>query len=238
MTASLFAAPKTELDAVQVALTGNSFARTLMALRAGVRLALNTDDTKQVFYLAIAIDGAGLCRNAARLAADPCGRELMRERAAIDTRHVDYARLRTLPADSLGGAYARALQAKNLDPDLFQAPPGMPEDLAYVAQRARQTHDLWHVLTGFDTDIPGEIALQAFSHEQNGLEFSRLIARYGQLIFGLQYPRVFRMVKAGRAAGAAAPFLLAVRWEDHWDASLRELRVQLGLPAAGVWPAG
>jgi ubiquinone biosynthesis protein COQ4 len=190
-----------------------------------------------VFYLAIALDGEGLRRNAARLAADPCGRELMRDRAAIDTQHVDYARLRALSADTLGGAYARALQDKNLDPDLFQAPPGMPKDLAYVAQRARQTHDLWHVITGFDTDIPGEIALQAFSHQQTGLEFSRLLARFGQMIFGLRFPRVFEMVKAGRAAGAAAPFLLALRWEDHWEEPLRDFRVRLGLPAAGVWPA-
>jgi ubiquinone biosynthesis protein COQ4 len=228
MTASLFAAPKSELDAVQVALGGSSLARMLMALRAGTRLALHTEDTKQVFYLAIAIDGEGLRRNAARLAADPCGRELMRERAAIDTQHVDYALLRALPADTL--------QDKNLDPDLFQAPPGMPKDLAYVAQRARQTHDLWHVITGFETDIPGEIALQAFSHEQTGLEFSRLLTRFGQMIFGLRFLHVFEMVKAARAAGAAAPYLLALRWEDHWAEPLRDLRVRLGLPAAGVWP--
>ncbi len=168
-------------------------------------------------------------RLAARLAEDPGGRALIRERAAIDSRHVDYAALRALPADTLGGAYARALEAKGLDPDLFQRPPGLPEELAYVAQRARQTHDLWHVLTRLDTDIPGEIALQAFTAEQNRLNFSELIVRFGKLFYGLRYPRVWGMVRRARADGRRAKFLLAVRWEDWWDVPLAEVRRRVGL---------
>jgi ubiquinone biosynthesis protein Coq4 len=49
-----------------------------------------------------------------------------------------------------------------------------------VGQRTRQTHDLWHVLTGLGTDIPGEIALQAFTYEQLHHNFSRLIMSRGQ----------------------------------------------------------
>ena len=35
-------------------------------------------------------------------------------------------------------------------------------DAAYVELRLSQTHDLWHVITGFDTMVAGEIGLQAF----------------------------------------------------------------------------
>ena len=34
---------------------------------------------------------------------------------------------------------------------------------AYLAQRMRQTHDIWHVLTGYATDVAGEVQLQAFT---------------------------------------------------------------------------
>lgn len=35
-------------------------------------------------------------------------------------------------------------------------------DVVYGELRLSQTHDLWHVITGFDTTVVGEIGLQAF----------------------------------------------------------------------------
>jgi ubiquinone biosynthesis protein COQ4 len=231
MWTQILARPKDEADAMQVALTGSAFDRAWLALGAGLALSLDPNDTRQVFYLAIAVDRETLPRMASRLAASPSGAELLRTRAAIDSAHVDYAALRALPADTLGGAYVRALDAQGLDPDIFQRPPSLPDDLAYVAQRARQSHDLWHVLTGLGTDIPGEIALQAFTHAQNGQNFSKLIVRVGLAIFGLRYPRVWKMVKRARKAGADAEFLLAVRWEDWWAEPLSSVRARVRVPA-------
>jgi ubiquinone biosynthesis protein COQ4 len=232
MFTQILTGPRDEAEAMQVALTGTVLDRAQLALRAGIALALNTQDTQQVFYLAIAVDRETLPVVAARLAADPSGRELMRERAAIDTKHVDFAALRALPADTLGGAYARALDAQGLSPDIFQRPPGLPDDLAYTAQRARQTHDLWHVLTGLETDIPGEVALQAFTHAQLGQNFSKLIVGFGLAFFGLRYPRMWKMVREARKAGAQAKFLLAVRWEDWWSVPLSEVRARVGIALA------
>jgi len=224
------ARPRDEAEAMEVALTGSAFDRARLALGAGLALSLDPNDTRQVFYLAIALDRETLPRIAVRLAASPSGAELLRTRAAIDSKHVDYAALRALPPDTLGGAYARALATRGLDPDIFQRPPGIPDDLAYVAQRARQSHDLWHVLTGLDTDIPGEIALQAFSHAQLGQNFSKLLVGFGLAIFGLRYPRVWQMVKRAKRAGAGAEFLLAMRWEDWWADPLSEVRARVRVP--------
>jgi len=234
MLTQVFAGPRDEADAMQVALAGSAAARLALALRSGLKLALDTTDTRQVFYLAIAVDRETLPRIAARLAADSGGRELLRTQAAIDSKHVDFAALRALPPHTLGGAYASALRVQGLDPDVFQRPPGLPDDLAYVAQRARQTHDLWHVLTGLGTDIPGEVALQAFTHAQLGQNFSKLIVRFGCLVFGLRYPRMWNMVLRARRAGGEAKFLLAVRWEDWWADPLDEVRARVGLPVCGI----
>lgn len=230
MLSQILSGPRDEAEAMQIALTGTRLERTRLGLRAGLALALDTTDTQQVFYLAFVVDRRTLPRVADRLAADPVGRELMRTHAAIDSKHVDFAALRALPPDTLGGAYVRALDAQGLDPDIFQRPPGLPDDLAYVAQRVRQTHDLWHVLTGLKTDIPGEVALQAFSHAQLHQNFSKLIVTFGLAFFGLRYPRMWGMVKRAKRAGAAARFLLAVRWEDWWAAPLSEVRAQFGVP--------
>lgn len=43
-------------------------------------------------------------------------------------------------------------------------------DLAYVACRAREVHDFWHVLFDCDTNVPGEVALKALEFVQVGAE--------------------------------------------------------------------
>ena len=40
------------------------------------------------------------------------------------------------------------------------------EELAYVATRAREVHDFWHVLFGCHTDTFGELALKAVEFTQ------------------------------------------------------------------------
>lgn len=234
MISNLLAGPKNELEAVELALSDRRLWRIWEGVRAGVALALNPDDTQQVFYLAIAVDRETLPLIAERMRAHPSGRELLAHKPAIDKRHVDFAALRALPATTLGGAYARMLEAKNLDPDLFQRPPGLPDDLAYVAQRARQTHDLWHVLTGLDTDIAGETALQAFTYEQLHQNFSRLIVTFGQLFFGAKFPRMKKLVERARLAGAGTPFLLAVAWEELWTEPLSAVRERFRLSDAAA----
>ena len=144
----------------------------------------------------------------------------------IDSRAVDFAALAALPADTLGGAFARHLKDNNLDPDLFQAPPGLPESVAYVVQRVRQTHDLWHVLTGYATDIPGELALQAFYYGLIGLPSSLLISLFGTLRYTRKFRQtsLLRAVRNGYQRGRQAAFLPTIRWEDFWQQPLAEVR--------------
>ncbi|HEX6242465.1 MAG TPA: Coq4 family protein [Polyangiales bacterium] len=216
-----------EEDAAAITRSGSPWARFWLGMTAGVRLALDTRDTQQVFLLAQAVDGERLELTCRRLRATPAGRKLLAERPSIDSTGVDYGALRALPARTLGGAYARALQRQGLDPDVFQAPPGLPDELAYTAKRIRQSHDLWHVLTGLDTDIPGEIALQAFTEAQIQSKTAALIVRFGQLIFGRRYPALRGLVKRYRALGERAVYLLEVPWEEYWERDLDDVRREL-----------
>ena len=220
---------RTEEEAARVVSSGKRLPRLWLGLSAGLRLALNPKDTQQVFLLAAAVDRDRLASNHERLRSTAAGRALLAKRPAIDASAVDYAALRALPEDTLGGAYARMLLREHLDPDLFQAPPGLPAELAYVAQRIRQTHDLWHVLTGLGTDIPSEVALQAFTQQQIGSETARLITLFGQLFFGLRFPQLRSLVRKYRALGQRAVYLLEVPWEEMWEHRLADVRSELGL---------
>ena len=94
---------------------------------------------------------------------NPDFQRLYATHAAIDSR-LDLDALAALPSDTLGYAYAHFLRDRGLTPDVFDGSPAGVTDVrtAYVMQRMRQSHDLWHVVTGYDTDAGSEVALQAF----------------------------------------------------------------------------
>ncbi len=228
----------TDLDEAAVAKLAQTsgwfaaFRRIGVAVRAATALARDPNDTRQVFLLAISIDRPSILQTLAQLSASEDGRALLVERPEISSRAVDYDRLRALSPDTLGGAYVRFLDAHGLDPDMFQRPPGIPIEIAYVAQRIRQTHDLWHVLTGLPTDVPGEIALQAFTRGQLHNRTSWVLSTLGTLLYAFRYPSLLHDVRAWYRSGKSAAFLLSTRWESLWDEPLDAVRGQFGVVSA------
>ena len=61
------------------------------------------------------------------------------------------------------------------------------EELAYVATRARETHDLWHVLFGCPTTVQGELALKALEFAQTGMPSAALATLAAPLRLGAFY---------------------------------------------------
>lgn len=224
----------TEAEAVRAALEGSAVERLGIAGRALLELLRDTGRTEQVFLLGIVLNGPFVPQLVARIAAAPGGAELLAEKPSIDSRSVDFARLRSLPPETLGGAYARYLDDNGLDPDLFQAPPGLPPAIQAIAQRVRQTHDIWHVLTGYAPDVPGELALQGFTFAQLGMPSSLLIATVGTIV---KAPRAAASVLDGYRRGAAARFLPPIRFEKMWERSVDELRAELGVVPLGAGPS-
>lgn len=220
-----------EVAAARAALEGNLAERMWVGLRALGRLLQNPNDTKQVFVLGIALNAHRFPGFVARFATDPSGAELLRDRPSIDSRGVDFAALGQLPPDTLGGAFARHMKENKLDPDLFQAPPGLPDVAAYIAKRIRQTHDVWHLLTGYKTDVPGELALQAFYYGLIGMPSSLLISVFGTLRYARKFPssNLFRMVHEGYRRGQRAAFLPTIKWEDWWTLPLSEVRRRVNI---------
>ena len=97
-------------------------------------------------------------------------------------------------------------------------------------QRLRQTHDLWHVVTGCETDPAGEVALQAFTYAQLRSPGSAILALTGALKGVRQKPGIVRDVIALYRIGTRAARLPSFAWEDHWATPLPVVRAMLGLP--------
>ena len=205
--------------------------RAFTALAAVLR---DPDRTDQVLVFSTYANAGSMRDRIHRFLDHPAGALLYREHRTIDAHSVDLAALAALPEGTLGRAYANFLDSRGLTPDIFEHPPDNISSpaMAYVIQRLRQTHDLWHVVTGYDTDPASEVALQAFTFGQLRAPSSGILALLGTLR-GSQLKRdlVVDVLRALRL-GARAEKLAAFPWEDHWAAPLTEVRTMLGLPTA------
>jgi ubiquinone biosynthesis protein COQ4 len=169
---------------------------------------------------------------AAGLALYGAGRRLLAERPQIDSKHVDFAALAALPDGTLGREYVRLLADYGITPDSFRPPPGYGELPGYVTMRLRQTHDLWHLLTGYPPDPCGEILISAFIYGQVGAPSSLLLALLGPLRYGLGRHGLLGEVRAAYRRGKATPPLATVFWEELWAEPLAAVRERVGCPAA------
>lgn len=218
-----------EAEAVRAALAGELGARLKIAARALTRLMRDPEDTRQVFLLYVSLNATSFPRVIQRFLAEPEGARLMSQRPALDSTTLGFAWLSSLPAHTLGFAFARHMADNGLSPDLFQPPPGAPPDVAYLAQRLRQTHDLWHVVTGYGTGVIDELALQAFTYAQMKAPGPLILSVAGALRFGLRDRRAIQRIYQGYRRGLSARPMLAVAWESLWELPLAEVRARLNL---------
>jgi len=227
MTTSPAPQPRTDVDIDQL----SPLARWQRAFQALGRIVANPEATDQVLVFSTYANAGSMHRRLHRFFDDPAGQRLFREQRAIDSHTVDLDTLAALPAQTLGHAYAHFLRSRGLTPDVFDGPPANVRDprASYVVQRMRQTHDLWHVVTGHDTDPAGEIALQAFTFGQVRAPSTLILSMVGTLKGLREKPGLPLDVLAAFRAGRDAKPLIAFAWEDHWATPVSEVRTMLGL---------
>ncbi len=177
----------------------------------------------------------------AMLERTPDGQRMLADRPELSTELVDYDRLRTLPASTLGGAYVRHLDGNRITADYQAAATRHVDDpdLAYLMRRFRQTHDVWHALLGLGITGHEEVIIHWFSYGQLRLPVSALIMVFGtlkHLVLERRWPALrHTLLEAYRSGRDAAP-LLGVIWEDLWDLPLDEVRARYKLRPLVIRP--
>lgn len=203
------------------------------ALKALWKLLADPNDTAQVFTIIESLAGRSQLALYNRFLEDADGMRLLRERPQLLEKLGDRAYLESLPADSLGRAYLKFIDREGITPDgLVEASVegqaltlDEESDAEYIRLRLRDTHDLWHAVTGYEGDVLGELALLAFSTAQTRNPGIDLI-----VIAGALRSRNLDVAKRALAAyrdGKRAAWLPAVVWEDLLDKPLAEVRRML-----------
>ncbi|MBN9168089.1 MAG: hypothetical protein BGO98_35195 [Myxococcales bacterium 68-20] len=178
------------------------------------------------------LNAGSVARAVTRFGATDEGRRFFAERPRIDRAHVDFDMLRRLPDGTLGREYTRFLDDNGITPDAFEELPKIGDErAAWIMLRMRQTHDLWHVLTGYAPDVRGEILLQAFTYAQIRVPSALVIAAFGSLRWMKLGRRHLADLRHAYRRGKATSFLPRFRWEEHWATPVSELRSMLACPA-------
>jgi ubiquinone biosynthesis protein Coq4 len=159
---------------------------------------------------------------------DENGASALRDRPRLG--RLDLAEMRKLPEGSLGREFAEHMIENGLSVDAL---PSMqsPDELSYVRAHLYETHDVWHVVTGFGADVADELGLQAFYLAQLPARLAVVILTAG-LFHTLFYaweerdPRM-QAIARGWLLGHKAKKLFGVRWAELWTTPLSDVRRML-----------
>lgn len=137
---------------------------------------------------------------------------------------------------TLGHAYYSHMTGNGFSLD-FYPPTEVTDELSYIVQRSNETHDIWHVVTGYGVDVVSEIALQAFYFGQTEEDsFAMLLMAVGCLNAVIHAPqnmtRLMRGIVEGYERGRRAKSFYPVQWETMWNRSLEEIRAELNVDAS------
>lgn len=148
---------------------------------------------------------------------------------------IDMDALRALPDGTLGRDYVRLLEDNGYTP-LTVSKDIEPELLARntLPYRLVITHDMLHVLTGFDTSWAGELGVLAFTAAQGYTRAQRYVSLpmailFYPLIAPRQIRAMFRCLVQGWRMGKRAAFVLGQRLEDVFARPITELRAELAI---------
>jgi ubiquinone biosynthesis protein COQ4 len=143
--------------------------------------------------------------------------------------------LKFLPPGTFGREYAEFITKHGFDPNFYRKVGDLDNVTSYLLLRMRQSHDLWHVVTGFDVSVPGEIGLKAFELAQTRRPMAGALVAGAFIRCFFQNPNevnsLLSAIAKGYRTGLNAEPFLAQKWEEYWELPLDQLRAELGVNA-------
>jgi ubiquinone biosynthesis protein COQ4 len=182
------------------------------------KLIKNKEDTEQVFHIFECLPRKGFVPDARRFIDSERGQRLMVSEPYLPDMLDDHAALEKLPVGSVGRTYVEFMQREGLsaaglvaESDKIRAGrPVFDDQIQWYANRLRDTHDLFHIMTGYGRDPLGEQCVLGFTYGQTHNLGNFFIAYAG----GLHLTRVVK---------AKAPVIAAIRQGQRCGTAAQKL---------------
>lgn len=214
--------------------------RPLRAVQSFQALMKDKEDTSLVFKIFESLPSKDFMPRVRDLALSERGEFLRSSELSLAEILDDHATLRRTPKGSLAHAYcdfmeAQGLSAAGLNAEYERAGrPKYPDLVEWFITRSRDTHDLFHILTGYGRDALGEQCVLLFTHGQAPSQGHLLIGYAGaanivRTAKGSKAP-VFGAVRQAHRTGKGAPPLISQPISKLLERPLGELRTALHIP--------
>jgi len=214
--------------------------RPLRAVKAFQELIKDKEDTSLVFKIFESLPSKDFLPRVADLALSERGEQLRATEPALAEILDDHATLRRTPKGSLAHAYCDFMEAEGLSAAGLIAEyekagrPRFPDLTEWYVNRSRDTHDLFHILTGYGRDALGEQCVLLFTHGQQPSQGHLLIgyagaANIARMAKGSKAP-VFGAVRQAHRTGKGAPSLISQPIRQLLERQLDEVRAAMRIP--------
>lgn len=209
----------------------------LVAIKALRRLLRDPEQTEEVFVILRALTGRSVLNAFNRFKKAEVGQAILNEQRDLVSVLEDRDALRAMPQGSLGRAYLHFVEKEAISADgLIEASNRemdfLDPNFERFANRMRDQHDLWHVLTGYGRDTFGEACLLAFTYAQTQNRGVGFIALAGMFKLAKTLgPGVRSAMWQAYRAGKRAVWLPTEDWESRLCEPLDAVRVALNIPA-------
>lgn len=217
--------------------------RPLKVLHHFRKLVEDKEDTAQVFHIIEATKGTRSHQQAADFVLSPEGKRFLAERESIPAILDDHARWAECGPNSVAAHYIAFMKREGLsaaglvaESHKWAPPEELPRDQTqWYFDRLRDTHDLYHILTGYGRDALGEASLLAFTYEQHhnpGILFIAYAGAWEIRKVARTKAPLFAAIREGRRLGRAAKKIshqdIAALMREDLDAA--RARLNIGRP--------
>lgn len=203
-------------------------------------LMKDKEDTSLVFKIYESLPSKSFMPRVQGLTLSDHGEFLRRTEPSLPEILDDHATLRQSPKGSLAHAYCDFMESEGLTAAGLVAEAdklGRPkyDDLVqWFADRSRDTHDLFHVLTGYGRDALGEQCVLLFTHGQSPTQGHLLIGYAGaanikKMVWGSKAP-VMGAVREAKSTGKGAPKMIEQPIRELLKLPIEDVRAKLNIP--------
>ncbi|XP_003738878.1 ubiquinone biosynthesis protein COQ4 homolog, mitochondrial [Galendromus occidentalis] len=211
----------------------SAFQKSLLAMGSSI---MSLSDVYRADMIACFGEVTGQCafqHMQAQMESSDEGRRVLNDRPRINTKTVDYPKLLESPRNTLGFVYANFMKTYGLSAD-DRPPVHFVDDLnlAYVAQRYREVHDLFHVLLDMPTTMLGEVTVKWVEAFQTRLPMAATGGLFGAIRLKPKHRQLYvttYLPWALKTGFESKPFM-PLYFEERWDQDITDLRRELQIP--------
>lgn len=168
-----------------------------------------------------------------KLRNDPEMKDILESRFLSEP--FDFEALKKLPKKTLGHEFGMFCSGPEIENPIHwpKIEDSADTDLIYLRRRARQTHDIHHVVLGYPATPIGEVAISAFYVRQIHSPMNAIVVVVGILIAVIKKPEaidgVFEAILHGWKAAGHAKNFMGIRWEKYFETDLETVRRRVGV---------